>query len=57
MSKAILALVLAPVAWTAEPIAGLWDAMVTVNNVEIPFRMEIAARGNKASGTFFNAPP
>ena len=54
MTKAILTILLAPLAWTTEPIAGLWDATVTVNKVEIPFRMEIATRGNKASGAFFN---
>jgi thiol-disulfide isomerase/thioredoxin len=36
------------------PPAGLWDATVTVNKVEIPFRMEISARGGKSSGSFFN---
>lgn len=36
------------------PPAGLWDATVVVNKVEIPFRMEIAARGAKTSGAFFN---
>ena len=52
--KALLPLLLAPIAWTAEPQSGLWDATVSVNKIEIPFRMEIAARGNRSHGTFFN---
>lgn len=36
------------------PPAGLWDSKVVVNTVEIPFRMEIAVRGPKASGAFLN---
>jgi thiol-disulfide isomerase/thioredoxin len=36
------------------PPTGLWDATVTVNKIEIPFRMEIAPRSSKASGAFFN---
>lgn len=33
---------------------GLWDATVTVNGVEIPFRLELSNSGNRASGSFFN---
>jgi thiol-disulfide isomerase/thioredoxin len=39
--------------WSAEPTARLWDAAVTVNNVEIPFRMEIQAKP-QATAAFFN---
>jgi peroxiredoxin len=32
---------------------GLWDAVVTTNGVEIPFRYEIAVQGTQAQGFFF----
>ena len=35
-------------------LTGLWDATVTVNDVEIPFRMEIAGQGANLKGSFFN---
>ena len=38
----------------AQPLAGLWDAKVTVNGLEIPFRMEFAGEGASVSGSFFN---
>jgi thiol-disulfide isomerase/thioredoxin len=34
--------------------AGLWDAAVVVNGLEIPFRFEIATTGSNVSGWFFN---
>jgi len=34
-------------------LSGLWDAVVVANGVEIPFRYEIAVRGNQAEGFFF----
>lgn len=34
--------------------AGLWDAAVVVNGLEIPFRFEIATTGSTVSGWFFN---
>jgi thiol-disulfide isomerase/thioredoxin len=39
----------------AEPaaIAGLWDAVIVANNVDVPFRFEIALRGAVAEGAFF----
>jgi thiol-disulfide isomerase/thioredoxin len=39
---------------SAASLTGLWDATVVVNEIEIPFRIELAADGNKASGAFFN---
>ncbi|HYE87888.1 MAG TPA: TlpA disulfide reductase family protein, partial [Vicinamibacterales bacterium] len=36
------------------PLAGLWDAAVVVNGLEIPFRFEIAGNGQAISGAFFN---
>ena len=46
-------LALASVA-TAQPLAGRWDATVTVNGVDIPFRFEIAGDGASVKGSFFN---
>src|SRR5262249_38670305 len=43
----------APVAH-AQSIAGVWDAAVTVNRLEIPFRLEIAGQGANVKGSFFN---
>jgi thiol-disulfide isomerase/thioredoxin len=40
-------------AQTPSP-AGLWDAAVVVNGLEIPFRFEIAGDGASLSGWFFN---
>jgi thiol-disulfide isomerase/thioredoxin len=36
------------------PVAGLWDAAVVVNGLEVPFRFEIAGDGDAVSGWFFN---
>jgi len=38
----------------AQTLNGLWDATVRVNNVDIPFRMELTNEGSSATGTFFN---
>ena len=35
-------------------LAGLWDAAVVVNGLEIPFRFEIAGSGSSITGSFFN---
>src|SRR5205807_5955827 len=37
-----------------SPLSGLWDAAVTVNGVDIPFRMAIAGDGASLRGSFFN---
>lgn len=34
-------------------ISGLWDAVVVANDVEVPFRFEIASAGAAAEGFFF----
>jgi thiol-disulfide isomerase/thioredoxin len=39
---------------SAQSPAGLWDARVVVNGVEVPFRFEIAGDGPRVTGTFFN---
>jgi thiol-disulfide isomerase/thioredoxin len=38
----------------AQPPAGLWDATVTVNDVEIPFRFELSRAAPDLGGAFFN---
>jgi len=35
-------------------LEGRWDASVTINNVVIPFRLDIAGKGDKVTGTLFN---
>jgi len=51
---ALVALVLLPASARAQSIDGLWDATVVVNDVEIPFRIELAGSGTSAKGSFFN---
>ena len=54
----LLAVILAAPALRAQApsqsLAGLWDAAVVVNGLEIPFRFEIAGAGAGISGAFFN---
>jgi peroxiredoxin len=38
----------------AQSVTGLWDAVVTVNSVEVPFRMEFSGNGKALKGSFFN---
>jgi thiol-disulfide isomerase/thioredoxin len=40
----------------AQPVGGLWDATVLVNNgaLEIPFRFELSGSGSNVKGSFFN---
>ena len=40
-------------ATSAANIAGLWDAKIVANQMEIPFRFEIAQTGNQVQGFFF----
>lgn len=35
-------------------IAGRWDAVVVVNDLEIPFRFDVSADDSRVSGSFFN---
>lgn len=54
---AVFALILAAPAFTraqTPSLAGLWDAAVVVNGLEVPFRFEIAGAGSSLSGSFFN---
>src|SRR5688572_20434749 len=51
----LAALLAVPVAASAQTSpAGLWDAAVIVNGLEIPFRFEITGDGATVSGWFFN---
>jgi len=47
-------LVALPAAAQTQSPAGLWDAAVVVNGLEIPFRFEISNSGSNVSGWFFN---
>jgi thiol-disulfide isomerase/thioredoxin len=38
----------------AQPPAGTWDATISVNNVEIPFRFELSGTAPNLRGAFFN---
>jgi thiol-disulfide isomerase/thioredoxin len=54
---AVVALTIAAPALTraqTPALAGLWDAAVVVNGLEVPFRFEIAGAGSAVSGSFFN---
>ncbi len=48
-----LSLLSPPSAFSASTIAGLWDAKIVANQLEIPFRFEIAQNGNQVQGFFF----
>jgi len=52
----LLALVVLPQRAAAQPVNGLWDATVVVNNgaLEIPFRFELSGSGSNVKGSFFN---
>jgi thiol-disulfide isomerase/thioredoxin len=52
----VLLALIAPQRAAAQPISGLWDATVVVNNgaLEIPFRFELAGSGSNVKGSFFN---
>ena len=51
---AFAALLLWPASARAQSINGLWDAIVVVNDVEVPFRLELAGAGTSAKGSLFN---
>ncbi len=46
---AALLLAIAPAAM-AQSLAGLWDATITFNGQDIPFRLQIAGEGRKPPG-------
>ena len=50
----VMLLTALPTAAQTQSAAGLWDAAVVVNGLEIPFRFEIAGSGAAVKGWFFN---
>lgn len=46
--------VLVPLSASAQSLSGLWDATVTVNGVDVPFRMQLSGSGTHVQGSFFN---
>ena len=54
----VLALVTVPSRASAQPVSGMWDAAVVVNNrdgaLEVPFRFELSGSGSNVKGSFFN---
>jgi len=51
---ALTGLMVTPSPAAAQSLAGLWDASVVANTLEIPFRFEIAGEGAAIKGSFFN---
>jgi thiol-disulfide isomerase/thioredoxin len=49
-----LGLLLAASTARAQSIAGVWDATVTVNTLDVPFRFELSGSGADVKGWFFN---
>src|SRR6185295_9425855 len=54
IAVALLAVLSLPARAAAQSIAGLWDATVVVNEVEVPFRIEFAGSGAAVKGSLFN---
>ena len=54
MRRLVLSGFLALASAAAQPLSGLWDAKVSYNGLEIPFRMEFSGAGSDVSGSFFN---
>ena len=52
-AAAIALLASAPTA-SAEPLAGRWDASITIDGTDIPFRLDLSADGPGFHGTLFN---
>jgi thiol-disulfide isomerase/thioredoxin len=50
---AALVLAIAPAA-VAQSVSGLWDATITFNGQDIPFRLQIAGDGSNIQGWLFN---
>jgi len=59
-SKLLAALLfaIAPAAWaqtgTTQSLAGLWDATISFNGQDIPFRLQISGDGSNLQGWLFN---
>src|SRR5438270_9339146 len=46
-------LAFAATGWS-QSLSGLWDATVQVNDLTVPFRIELSSSGATAKGSFFN---
>jgi thiol-disulfide isomerase/thioredoxin len=54
LAVALLTVLSLPARVAAQSLAGLWDATVVVNEVEVPFRIEFTGSGTAIKGSFFN---
>src|SRR5262245_49696102 len=54
IAAALVSVTALPASVRAQSLDGLWDASVIVNDVEIPFRLELSGTGASAKGSFFN---
>jgi thiol-disulfide isomerase/thioredoxin len=54
VAGALVAFLSLPSNAAAQSLAGLWDATVVVNGVDVPFRMEFSGTGSAVKGSFFN---
>jgi hypothetical protein len=54
LTSAVLTLAGFVLPGAAQSTDGLWDATVTVNNIPIPFRIEISSHGSEVHSFFFN---
>src|SRR5262245_37290835 len=50
----VVAVFTLPAAAAAQSLAGLWDATVVANRLDVPFRFEITGNGAAIKGSFFN---
>src|ERR1700732_709229 len=51
--RTLALLSLAPI-MMAQTISGIWQATLTANGAEIPFRIELSGDSTRVSGTLFN---
>lgn len=54
LSAAFLMAIATAAVASAQSLAGLWDATITFNGRDIPFRLQIAGEGSNLSGWLFN---
>lgn len=53
-AAAIIVLIAATARAGGDAVEGRWDATITVNDVVIPFRLDIAGDGSHVTGTLYN---
>jgi peroxiredoxin len=54
LSLCLFGLFLAASSAGAQSLTGIWDATVIVDNLDVPFRMELSGSGADVKGAFFN---